>query len=58
MQIDTSEMRKAVRNFQFYANPSDACGSNPAKVEDIRKVVSKTAEALNTIISELEKQSD
>lgn len=58
MQIDTSGMHETVRNFQFRAAPSDACGSNPAKIEDIRRVINETAKALNAIISEIEKQND
>ncbi len=52
--VDTEDLRKAVRNFQFRASPSSGTGSSPCTVDDMNRLIDQIAKVLNTFIHELE----
>ncbi len=53
--IDTNLLRKAIKEFQFYAPPSDGTRSHPCTIGDLRKVIDKTAKLMTTFVNEIEK---
>ena len=52
--IDTERLRKAVDDFEFYSRPSSTNSNDPVTVQDINKLVKKTATVLRQFIEELE----
>lgn len=54
--LDTQKLRDAVKHFKFHSTPSSGTGSHPCTVDDLRKVIKKFAELMNTFIDEIENQ--
>ena len=57
MMVDIEKLRWAVKNFQFYARPSQANVTAPVTVQDIDNLVNRTATVLYQFINELEKDN-
>jgi hypothetical protein len=53
--VNTNNLRKAIRDFQFYSTPSKANHSEPCTVGDIHKVINNMAKLMNTFVNEIEK---
>lgn len=52
--VDTDNLKKAVKHFQFYSKPSSGTSDTPATVGDINKLIKNTANLFNAFIEELE----
>lgn len=56
--IDTERLTKAIRNFEFYAKPSNANGSAPCTIDDLKDVISEVAKVLKVFVDEIDKDQD
>ena len=53
---DTQKLRQLIRNFEFYSRPTSSNSNEPAKVDDINKLIHNTAAVLYAFVEELEKE--
>ena len=52
--MDVENLRRAINDFMYQSKPASSMGSDPATVNDVRRLINNLGELLNQFVDELE----
>ena len=53
---DIQKLRKAIKNFEFWAKPSTGNGASPCTADDINRLIREISKVLQAFANELDKE--